>query len=94
MTTATAAREDTFPKLIARNARIRPDRTAFRHKDLGIWQSWTWSEVHQTVRAMAIGMHRLGLKRGDKIAIVGNNRPRLYWSIAAAQWIGVVPVPV
>jgi long-chain acyl-CoA synthetase len=94
VTTVAVAREDTFPKLIARNARIRPDRTAFRHKDLGIWQSWTWGEVHQTVRAMAIGMHRLGLKRGDKIAIIGNNRPRLYWSIAAAQWIGVVPVPV
>lgn len=94
MTSASVANEDTFPKLVARNARIRPQRTAFRHKDLGIWQSWTWGEVHEIVRAMAIRMRRLGLKRGDKIAIVGANRPRLYWSIAAAQWIGVVPVPV
>ncbi len=94
VTTAPAAREDTFPKLIARNARVRPSRPAFRHKDLGIWQSWTWSEVHEAVRAFAVGLHRLGLKRGDKIAIIGSNRPRLYWSIAAAQWIGVIPVPV
>lgn len=94
MTTAQAAREDTFPKLIARNARVRPTRPAFRHKDLGIWQSWTWREVHEAVRAFAVGLAKLGLRRGDKIAIVGYNRPRLYWAMAAAQWLGAVPVPV
>jgi long-chain acyl-CoA synthetase len=94
VTTAAAAPEDTFPKLIARNARVRPNRTAFRHKDLGIWQSWTWAEVHEIVRAYACGLRALGLQRGGKIAIVGNNRPRLYWTMAAAQWIGAVPIPV
>ena len=94
MTTADAAREDTFPKLIARNARIRPTRTAFRHKDLGIWQSWDWAHVHDAVRGFAAGLHGLGLRRGDKIAIVGANRPRLYWSMAAAQWLGAIPIPV
>ena len=49
-----------------------------RHKDLGIWQTWTWGEVLDEVRAYAVGLHRLGLKRGDTIAIVGANRPRLY----------------
>jgi len=94
VTTADAAREDTFPKLIARNARIRPTRTAFRHKDLGIWQSWDWAHVHDAVRGFAAGLHGLGLRRGDKIAIVGANRPRLYWSMAAAQWLGAIPIPV
>jgi long-chain acyl-CoA synthetase len=92
--TATAGSDDTFPKLLVRNARVRPARTAFRHKDLGIWQSWTWAEVHETVRAFAIGLHALGLSRGDRIAIVGHNRPRLYWTMAAAQWLGAIPVPV
>ena len=92
--TAQAARDDTFPKLIASAARIRPQRTAIRHKDLGIWQSWTWEQVHDNVRAYAVGLSALGLKRGDKIAVVGYNRPRLYWTIAAAQWLGAVPVPV
>jgi long-chain acyl-CoA synthetase len=92
--TAVAANEDTFPKLIARNARIRGSRTAFRHKDLGIWQSWTWGEVHEAVRGFAAGLIGLGVKRGDKIAIVGSNRPKLYWAMAAAQWIGAIPVPV
>jgi long-chain acyl-CoA synthetase len=92
--TATAGRDDTFPKLLARNARIRGARPAFRHKDLGIWQSWTWAEVHEAVRALAAGLDKLGVERGSKIAIVGQNRPRLYWAIAAAQWLGAVPVPV
>ncbi|MFL5225937.1 MAG: AMP-dependent synthetase/ligase [Microvirga sp.] len=94
MTTATAGSDNTFPKLLVRNARLRPGRTAFRHKDLGVWQSWNWAEVHEIVRGFAVGLAALGVKRGDKIAIVGYNRPRLYWGMAAAQWLGAVPVPV
>jgi long-chain acyl-CoA synthetase len=70
------------------------DRPAMRHKDLGIWQTWTWAQVLDQVRAYAIGLNRLGLRRGDTIAIVGANRPKLYWSVTAAQLIGAVPVPV
>jgi long-chain acyl-CoA synthetase len=65
-----------------------------RHKDLGIWQTWTWAEVLEIVRAYAAGLHRLGLKRGETIAIVGSNRPKLYWSVMAAQMLGAIPVPV
>jgi len=65
-----------------------------RHKDLGIWQTWTWAQVLEIVRAYTLGLHRLGLKRGDTIAIVGANRPRLYWSVMAAQALGAIPVPV
>ena len=89
-----AARADTFPKLLIRNARLYGGRPAYRHKDLGIWQVWTWGEVLEEVRAYAVGLSRLGLKRGDTIAIVGSNRPRLYWSVTAAQMLGAVPVPV
>jgi long-chain acyl-CoA synthetase len=89
-----AAPADTFPKLLARNARLYAERPALRHKDLGIWQTWTWARVHEEVRAYAVGLNRLGLKRGDTIAIVGANRPKLYWSMMAAQMLGAVPVPV
>ena len=65
-----------------------------RHKDLGIWQTWSWSQALEIVRAYATGLHRLGLGRGETIAIVGTNRPRLYWSMMAAQMLGGVPVPV
>jgi long-chain acyl-CoA synthetase len=91
---STTGQDDTFPKLLRRNARLRAARTAFRHKDLGIWQSWTWGEVYENCRAYAVGLKALGLKRGDTIAIVGANRPKLYWSIMAAQMLGAVPVPV
>jgi long-chain acyl-CoA synthetase len=94
VTTAAGSRDDTFPKLLARNARVRPSRTAFRHKDLGIWQAWTWAQVHEAVRAYASGLQALGLERGGKIAVIGYNRPQLYWTMIAAQWIGAIPVPV
>lgn len=94
MASPVPATADTFPKLLIRNARDFGGRPAMRHKDLGIWQTWTWAEVLDQVRAYAVGLHRLGLKRGDTIAIVGANRPKLYWSVTAAQALGAVPVPV
>ncbi|MGB2598188.1 MAG: AMP-binding protein, partial [Pseudolabrys sp.] len=94
MATKAAASADTFPKLLIRNAGIYGARPSMRHKDLGIWQTWTWSQVLGIVRAYAAGLHRLGVKRGETIAIVGGNRPRLYWSVMAAQVLGAIPVPV
>ncbi|MGL5115648.1 MAG: AMP-dependent synthetase/ligase [Beijerinckiaceae bacterium] len=85
---------DTFGKLLAENARVRGQKPAMRFKSMGIWESWTWAEVNTEARALAAGLSRLGLSRGDKIAIVGTNRPALYWSIMAAQMLGAVPVPV
>jgi len=89
-----AARADTFPKLLIRNARLYAGRPAYRHKDLGIWQVWTWAQVLEEVRAFSVGLQELGLARGDKIAIIGSNRPRLYWAMCAAQALGAVPVPI
>jgi long-chain acyl-CoA synthetase len=85
---------DTFGKLLAHNAQTRGTAPAMRFKTYGIWQSWTWNEVYEEARALAVGLQSLGLKRGDKIAIVGGNRPRLYWSMMAAQILGAIPVPV
>jgi long-chain acyl-CoA synthetase len=89
-----AAQADTFPKLLIRNAELFGAQPSMRHKDLGIWQTWTWSQVLELVRAYAVGLHRLGVQRGETIAIVGANRPKLYWSVMAAQMLGAVPVPV
>ncbi len=89
-----AARANTFPKLLLRNARLYAGRPAYRHKDLGIWQVWTWAQVLEEVRAFSVGLRELGLKRDDKVAIIGSNRPRLYWAMCAAQALGGVPVPI
>ena len=85
---------DTFPRLLLHHAKVRPDHPAAREKDLGIWQTTSWSGVAQEVRALACGLAAQGFKRGMHLAIIGDNRPRLYWSMAAAQVLGGIPVPM
>ena len=94
MASIAAASADTFPKLLIHNAKLYGSRPAMRHKDKGIWQTWTWAQQLEMARAYAVGLSRLGLKRGDTIAIVGGNRPKIYWSMMAAQMLGAIPVPV
>jgi long-chain acyl-CoA synthetase len=65
-----------------------------REKRKGIWQTWTWSQMAAEIRALACGLAAIGFSRGDTLAIVGQNRPRLYWTICAAQMLGGIPVPV
>lgn len=84
---------DTVPKLLLRNAAGHANRPAIRHKDFGIWQTWTWAQMRDEVRAFAIGLRKLGFERGDVVAIIGDNRPRLYAAIAAVQCIGGIAVP-
>jgi len=85
---------DTFPKLLQSHVKLRPGRAAMREKELGIWQSWTWAEAAAEIRALACGLASLGLRRGEKLAIIGDNRPRLYWAMTAAQALGAIPVPL
>src|SRR6266567_2049702 len=84
----------TFPRLLKKHARVRGNHPATREKDLGIWQTWTWSQVAAEVRALACGLAAQGFERGMHLAIIGDNRPRLYWSMAAAQALGGIPVPM
>ena len=85
---------DTFPRLLQSHVELRPEQDSIRVKDLGIWQSWTWAEAAVEIRALACGLAHLGLKRGEKLAIIGDNRPRLYWGMTAAQALGAIPVPL
>jgi long-chain acyl-CoA synthetase len=86
--------DDTFAKLLRGHARVRGGRPAFRHKVFGVWRTWIWSEVYEETRALAQGLAGLGLAKGDRIAIAGTNRPRLYWAMTAAQMLGAVPAPM
>jgi long-chain acyl-CoA synthetase len=85
---------DTFPKLLMHHARVRGERPAIREKDLGIWQTWTWRELAEEVHAIACGLSAQGLRRGDHFALIGDNRPRLYATMAAVQCLGAIPVPL
>src|SRR6266568_158975 len=84
----------TFPRLLKKHAAERGARPATREKDLGIWQTWTWAQVAAEVRALACGLAAQGFKRGMHLAIIGDNRPRLYWSMTAAQVLGGIAVPM
>ena len=84
----------TIPKLLERNADMYATSPAYREKEYGIWQTWTWAQSLEEVTALANGLIALGLKEGDNVAIVGRNRPALYWSFIAAQMTGAVPVPI
>jgi long-chain acyl-CoA synthetase len=94
MASGAPGRLDTFPKLLMHHARERGQRPAIREKDLGIWQTWTWGEFAGEVRALAAGLAAEGLRRGGHVALVSDNRPRLYAAMCAVQCLGGVPVPL
>jgi long-chain acyl-CoA synthetase len=83
-----------IPALLHRNATEMGTRPAYREKEFGIWQSWTWSETRDEIEALALGLIDLGVAEGDFIAVIGRNRPYLYWSMMAAQMCGAIPVPL
>jgi len=83
-----------LPALLHRNATRFGTAPAYREKEFGIWQSWTWAETEKEIEALALGLINLGVNEGDFIAIIGRNRPYLYWSMVAAQAVGAIPVPL
>ncbi len=84
----------TFPRLMLDHAAQRPTAPALREKVYGIWQTTTWAELALLVRRLACGLAHAGVQRGDHIVVVGDNRPRLYATMLAAQALGAVPVPL
>ncbi len=83
-----------IPALLERNADVFAERPAYREKEFGIWQEWTWAEAREEITNLALGLLILGLERGDHVAIIGRNRPSMYWAMVAIQMCGAVPVPL
>ncbi|KPN61702.1 long-chain fatty acid--CoA ligase [Aliiroseovarius crassostreae] len=83
-----------IPALLARNVKEFGNRPAYREKEFGIWQSWTWAQAAEEIQNLAMGLLALGIERGDHVAIIGRNRPAHYWGMVAAQKVGAVPVPL
>jgi long-chain acyl-CoA synthetase len=86
--------EATLPRLLRRNAGMMAARPAIREKNHGIWQTFTWAQYWEEVRAFALGLAAHGFRRGDKLAVIGDNRPSLYWAQVAAQCLGGTAVPM
>mgnify|MGYP003324277367 FL=1 len=85
---------DTFPKLLLHHAKINPSGPAYRQKSLGIWQTLTWLEASETAELITLGLQSIGLKRDDKVAIIGQNTSSLYVCFTAIQAIGAIPIPL
>jgi len=92
LATSPAGAPQSVPALLARNVAKCGTKPAYREKEFGIWQSWSWSEASEEIEALAMGFLALGLQKGDYLAIIGRNRPALYWSFVAAQKCGAIPV--
>ena len=79
----------TLPALLKRNAeRYGNKRTAIREKEFGIWQSVTWQGYYENVRDFALGLRKLGFKRGNNLAYAGDNRPQGLYAELAVQALG------
>ncbi|AGI68903.1 putative fatty-acid--CoA ligase [Octadecabacter antarcticus 307] len=85
---------ETLPKLLARNVLRHPNKPAYREKAFGIWQSWTWAQAATEIEDLACGLADMGLGPGDSVAIIGRNRPALYWAMISVQMCGAIPVPL
>ena len=92
MSEAKIPADATIPRLLAQQAQTRPDAPAMREKSMGIWRTLTWSEYYRLVGDFALGLASLGFKRGDVLAVIGDNRPRLYAAQLATQCLGGIPV--
>src|SRR5712691_6671319 len=82
----------TLPALLRERARRTPNQVALRAKELGIWRETTWATYLEQVKLCSLGLRALGLARGDKLAIVGDNRPATFIAELAAQAAGAASV--
>ncbi|HJT14547.1 MAG TPA: AMP-binding protein [Dongiaceae bacterium] len=85
---------DTFPQLLLRHAKERGGRPAIREKRRGIWHTLTWRDLADEAEALACALSARGVQRGARVAVLGDNRPRLYTAICAAHWLGAIVVPL
>lgn len=85
----------TLPQILLDNAKkYGKDKIAIREKDLGIWQSHSWHDYYENTKKFTLGLASLGFKRGDRLSVIGDNRPQLYWAQVAALCLGGIPVPL
>jgi long-chain acyl-CoA synthetase len=86
--------EQTLPQFLLKQAREYPRDIAMREKARGIWKQWTWQQYLNEVQDLANGLAALGFQAGDKLAIISDNRPQVYWTMVAVQALRGIPVPL
>jgi long-chain acyl-CoA synthetase len=78
----------TLPQILQERAEQTPQRLSQRHKHRGIWREYSFAQVRDQVRSLALGLHRLGVERGQTVAVIGENEPEHFWAEVAAQALG------
>ncbi|MBV1927138.1 MAG: AMP-binding protein, partial [Rhodobacteraceae bacterium] len=94
LTDASVAQSETLPQILLARAQANPDGLSERHKRLGIWREFTWSDVLDRVRAFALGLEEMGVSRGDTVMLIGENEPEHFWAEYAVQSIGGAVISV
>ena len=79
---------ETLPQVLLARATSMPNNLAERHKRLGIWREFTWADVIDRVRALALGLENLGLSAGESVMLIGENEPEHFWAEYAVQSLG------
>ena len=82
--------EYTIPQLLRWRVNETGDKVALREKDLGYWNNYTWNDFYDRVRKVALGLDKLGIKKEDKLALIGDNIPELLFMAIGAQSIGAI----
>ncbi|WP_207462638.1 long-chain fatty acid--CoA ligase [Azospirillum sp. SYSU D00513] len=88
------ARHDTLPKLLALHAREHGGEVALREKDFGIWRCISWAQYQERVRAFTLGLVGLGVRPGDVVALIGDNRPDWVMGEVAAHAAGAMSLGI
>lgn len=90
---AEITKELTIPQLFLQQCkRYGSGKVAMREKEFGVWIPYTWQDYLDNVKHLCLGMVSLGLKKGDKVAMIGDNRPEGVWAEMAAMCAGAIPV--
>ncbi len=85
----------TLPRLLLKNQiKYGSDKIALREKEFGIWQEYSWQDYFEHVKCFAMGLDALNIKKGDTLAIIGDNRPEWIWAELAAQSLGAIPLGI
>ena len=84
----------TIPGLVLSHKQKNPEGVALRYKQLGIWNSYSWSDYYAEVTLLTNALKSLSIKKGSVVGVYGNNVPKLIFSIAAIQSLGAVVVPI
>lgn len=85
--------DDTILARLARNAAEAPDQVAMRERDRGIWQEYTWADYLRAVVEFAAGLEARGVRPGDVVMVIGDNRPNLYFAMLGAACLRAIPSP-